>query len=245
MSQDPPTPPASIAGSSGYPTASKEAALALCATLSNAVSARPLVKSELIPARTGRAYRVAAGEVLRVRCPEGPQVADLIAFNADDHQEKFWQARTRVVHGGHLGVGDQLWSIPPRTRPMMTLITDTVAHGELADGARSHDLLFCRCDARLYELVHKRSGPNCNDNLVQAIAPFGLGPCEVHDPFNVFMTTGLNRSGKPFYLPSDARKGDYVDLLAEMNVLVAISACPGGSSGRQSYALAVEIFGKD
>ena len=245
MSQDAPTPTPSIAGSSGYPTAAKEAALARCAALSEGLSARPLIKSEVIPARTGRAFRIAAGEVLRLSCPEGPQVADLIAFNADDLREKFWQARTRVVHGGHLAVGDQLWSIPPWTRPMMTMITDTVAHGELADRARSHDLLFCRCDARLYELVHKRVGghANCNDNLVEAIAPFGLAPGDVHDPFNVFMTTGLNASGKPFYLPSDARQGDYVDLLAEMSVLVAISACPGGSSGKQSLPLGVQIFG--
>jgi uncharacterized protein YcgI (DUF1989 family) len=210
------------------------------------MSARPRVHAAVIPARTGRAFRVAEGEVLRLRCHEGPQVADLIAFNADDTRERFWQARTRVVHGGHLGVGDQLWSIPPWTRPMMTLITDTVAHGDLADGARSHDLLFCRCDARLYALVHGRADgqPNCNDNLVAAIAPFGLTPGDVHDPFNVFMTTGLNRSGKPFYLPSDAQTGDYVDLLAEMDVLVAISACPGGSSGGQSHPLEVEIFGR-
>jgi uncharacterized protein YcgI (DUF1989 family) len=244
VNQSAPTPPPSIEGTSGYPTASRDAALARCEALSKGVAARPLVKSEVIPARTGRAFRVGAGEILRVRCSAGPQVADLIVFNADDPREKFWQARTRVVHGGHLAVGDQLWSIPPWTRPMMTMVTDTVTHGELTDGARSHDLLFCRCDARLYELVHKRTGPNCNDNLVAAIAAFGLGAGEVHDPFNVFMTTGLNRSGKPFYLPSDARQGDYVDLLAEMNVLVAISACPGGSSGKQSLPLDVQIFGQ-
>lgn len=244
MSQDAPAQQPSIAGTSGYPVDSRAAALARCAALSKTVSSRPLVTSIEIPKQTGRAFRVAHGEILRLRCHEGPQVADLIAFNADDPREKFWQARTRVVHGGHLGIGDQLWSIPSWTRPMATLIADTVAHGDLADGARSHDLLFCRCDARLYELVHKRASANCNDNLVAALAAFGLGPGDVHDPFNVFMTTGLNRSGKPFYLPSDARKGDYVDLLAEMNLLVAISACPGGSSGQQSHALEVQIFGR-
>jgi len=244
VSQD--TPP-SIAGTSGYPAASREAAAARCERVSKGVSSRPLIGSTVIPKRAGRAFRVAEGQVLRVRCHEGPQVADLIAFNADDPREKFWQARTRVIHGGHLGVGDQLWSIPPWTRPMMTLITDTVAHEALADGARSHDLLFCRCDARLYALVHKRTdaAPNCNDNLVDAIAPFGLGPGDVHDPFNIFMTTGLNASGKPFYLPSDAKAGDYVDLLAEMDVLVAISACPGGSSGKESLPLEVDIFGRE
>jgi hypothetical protein len=247
VSQDAPPPPLSIAGTSGYPTAAGAAAAARSERLSKGVSSRPLIGSTVIPERTGRAFRVAVGQVLRVRCHEGPQVADLIAFNADDPREKFWQARTRVVHGGHLGVGDQLWSIPTWTRPMLTMISDTVAHGARADGARSHDLLFCRCDARLYELVHKRTGgaPNCNDNLVAAIAPFGLEAGDVHDPFNIFMTTGLNASGKPFYLPSDAKTGDYVDLLAEMNVLVAISACPGGSSGKQSYPLSVDIFGRE
>jgi uncharacterized protein YcgI (DUF1989 family) len=244
MTPDAPPAPPSIAGTSGYPAGSREAALVRCQSLSKGIASRPRLGATEIPARTGRAFRVGQGDILRVACHEGPQVADLIAFNADDPREKFWQARTRVVHGGHLGVGDQLWSIPPWTRPMMTLIADTVPHGDLADGARSHDLLFCRCDARLYELVHKRAGANCNDNLVAAIAPFGLEAGDVHDPFNIFMTTGLNRDGKPFYLPSDARKGDYVDLLAEMNLLVAISACPGGSSGKQSYALEVEIFGR-
>jgi uncharacterized protein len=239
--------PPSIAGTSGYPSAARQASAARCERLSEAMARRPLVASAVIPKRTGQAFRVAEGQVLRVTCHEGPQVADLIAFNADDRREKFWQARTRVIHGGHLGVGDQLWSIPHWTRPMMTMISDTVAHGALADGARSHDLLFCRCDARLYALVHKRTdaAPNCNDNLVEAIAPFGLSAGDVHDPFNIFMTTGMNASCKPFYLPSDAKAGDYVDLLAEMNVLVAISACPGGSSGTESLPLMVEIFGRE
>jgi len=244
VNRDVPSPPPSIAGTTGYPAGSREAALARCEALSRTISARPLVSAAEIAARTGRTFRVGQGEILRVRCHEGPQVADLIAFNQDEPREKFWQARTRVVHGSHLGVGDQLWSIPPWTRPMMTMVADTVVHGKLADGARSHDLLFCRCDARLYELVHKRAAANCNDNLSGAIAPFGLAPTDVHDPFNLFMTTGLNRFGKPFYLPSDARKGDYVDLLAEMNLLVAISACPGGSSGSESHGLMIEIFGR-
>jgi uncharacterized protein YcgI (DUF1989 family) len=181
--------------------------------------------------------------VLRVVCADGPQVADFIVFNAADPRERFWSARTRVIHGGHLAVGHQLWSTPPRTRPMMTLIADSVVHGAHPHGARSHDLLFCRCDGRHYEIVHGRAGmANCQDNLARAIAPFGLGPEDVHDPFNIFMTTGLNPDGRPFYLPCDAAKGDYVELIAEIDCLVAISACPGGSSVSESRPLVIEII---
>ena len=236
--------PASMAGLSGYPTSDKSTDLGHYKSLSDSVTSRQLVSESIIPAKTGKAFRVAQGEIIRITCHEGPQVADLIVFNSENPTEQFWQARTRVIYGGHLKVGDQLWSVPPWTRPMMTLITDTLDHAPLEGGARAHDLLYCRCDARLYQLVHKRDGvnANCNDNLANAIAEFGLSSEQVHDPFNIFMTTGLNSQGKPFYLPSNSRKGDYVDLIAEMNTLVAISACPGGSSGSQSHGLKVEIF---
>ena len=62
--------------------------------------------------------------------------------------------------------------------------------------------------------------------LAYAISEFGLGPEHVHDPFNIFMTTGVNTEGRPFYLPSDSKKGDFVELVAEINCIVAISACP-------------------
>jgi uncharacterized protein YcgI (DUF1989 family) len=186
---------------------------------------------------------VMQGEILRITCCEGPQVTDFNVFNAADPLEKFWAARTRVAHGCHLKVGDRLWSVPPRTRPMMTIIEDTVKHGDLPFGARSHDLLYSRCDSRHFELVFNRKGaPNCNDNLARAISEFGLPADLVHDPFNMFMTTGVNDQGRPFYLPSDVKKGDYMELIAEIDCLVAISACPGGSSGPVNNPLLVDIF---
>lgn len=199
--------------------------------------------NDVIPARHGKAYVVEQGQILRVACPEGSQVADFIAFNKDDPTEQFWSARTRVIHGGHLNVGDHLWSCPPRTRRMLTVIADTVVHKPLQFGARSHDLWFCRCDSRLYEVIHGvKSARNCNDNLAEAIGAFGLCPADVHDPFNIFMTTGINDQGRPFYLPSDSRKGDYVELYADIACLVAISACPGGSAGPRSNPLAITIY---
>ena len=125
---------------------------------------------------------------------------------------------------------------------MLTLIADTLEHPPHPFGARSHDLLYCRCDSRMYAMVYGRAGaPNCNDNLSEAISEFGLAPEHVHDPFNIFMTTGLNDAGKPFY-SSDAKKGDNVELVAEIGCLVAVSACPGGSSGSRSLSLMIEIF---
>lgn len=196
-----------------------------------------------IPAREGRSIFVPAGSVLRVTCHEGPQVGDMIIFNSNNTKEKFWAARTRVVHGGHLSIGDHLWSAPPYSRSMMTIIADTLAGREHPAGVKPHDLLFCRCDSRHYEINFSNSkSPNCQDNLANAIEHHQLSESDVHDPFNIFMTTGLNDDGRPYYIPSISKKGDYVEFVAEIECFVAISACPGGSSGPVSHGLEISVL---
>jgi len=59
---------------------------------------------------------------------------------------------------------------------------------------------------------------------------------------NLFMSTGINDEGRPYYIPSVSQKGDYVELFTEINCLVAISACPGGSSGVASHGLRISVF---
>ena len=213
------------------------------AKLAESVAARSLVDEIEVPRISGRAFIVAAGQILRVICTEGPQVADFNAFNKDDPKEMFWSGRTRLLQRAHLSVGDRLWSTPPRMRPLFTIIADTVSHQPLAHNARSHDLMFCRCNERLYEVVRGAKGaPNCNTNIAEAIAPFGLTPDYVHDAFNIFMTTGLDDQDKFFFVEPDAKKGDYMELYAEIDCLVAISACPGGSSGPETRPIGIRIY---
>jgi len=133
-------PPPSMAGVEGFP---RDAALTGSRYAETARGeSRQLAQSFIIPARTGKAFPLMAGKIVRVLCVEGPQVADMIVFNLHDPNEKFWSGRTRVIHGGHLKVGDRLWSVPPQVRPMLTLIADTLEHPPHPFGARSHDLLY-------------------------------------------------------------------------------------------------------
>ena len=213
------------------------------------IGARPrkLVLTIEIARRTASAFIVNKGQVLRVSNHEGPQVADFNAFALEDPREKFWSIRTRIIGGSHLTAGHQLWSCPPWTRPMMTIVNDTVApvvkNSQGAQAVATHDLIFTRCDRRHYELVFKRENAlNCQDNLAQALEPHGLDEYAVHDPLNLFMTTGLNEDGRPIYLASAAKKGDFVELYADMSCLIAISACPGGSSGDDHKGLLAEVF---
>src|SRR5262249_56327899 len=99
------------------------------------------------------------------------------------------------------------------------------------------------CDGRHYELIFKQVGhPSCQQNLASAISAFGLTEYDVHDPLNLFMTTGLNEDGRPFYLPSVAKKDDFVELVADIACIIPLSALPGGSSGQKHLSLRADIF---
>jgi uncharacterized protein len=201
-----------------------------------------LVEAFTIPAKTGKAFEVRQGQHLRVIEAEGPQVCDFDAFNLQDPREWFNSAGTRTRVGVHPSTGATLWSRPPWERVMFTIVDDTVRHQTSVAGARGHDLIFSRCTGKRQLEKYGRVTHGCQQNLAAAIEPFGLDELYVHDPLNLFMKTGLTAEGKMFHEPPDAKAGDYVELRAEMDCLVAISACPGVSSGGNHYPLGIEIY---
>ena len=62
----------------------------------------------------------------------------------------------------------------------------------------------------------------------RAVLPQGLTEFEVYDVLNIFQCTGLNHDDMYFMKASPAQKGDYLDFFAEIDVLCALSTCPGG-----------------
>jgi uncharacterized protein len=189
-----------------------------------------IVEELTIPVRDGRAWKVPAGHVCRFSIVEGPQVIDLNLWNDHDPRERFWVSRTRQFYGPHVTVGDRLWSNVPFMRPLATVVGDTVAYGTDADGAGCHDLLGTRCDPYVGEVLsHTEYDFYCHSNIVRAVHPFGLTEFDVHDVINVFQVTGLMPGdGRYFVKPCPAKPGDYFELFAEIDLLMAASTCPGG-----------------
>merc|ERR1712232_425395 len=72
----------------------------------------------------------------------------------------------------------------------------------------------------------------------------------VHDVFNVFMCTGFTKDTHQYFMKaSPARPGDYIELFAEIDLLGALSTCPGGDCSASHsddvtpcYPLRVEIL---
>ncbi|KAK5138524.1 hypothetical protein LTR08_000112 [Meristemomyces frigidus] len=90
-----------------------------------ATAERTAIDSFTLPRRSGRAWQVPAGHIVRISTPEGPQVGDLNIWNASNPRERFWAARTRQLHASHVSTFDRLWSCLPYLRPMVTIVGDS------------------------------------------------------------------------------------------------------------------------
>ncbi|TEA17836.1 Uncharacterized protein C8034_v011685 [Colletotrichum sidae] len=191
---------------------------------------RVLVEEFTLPIRSGRAWTATAGSIVRISTPEGPQVGDLNIWNAHNPRERFWASRTRQLHASHVSVGDRLWSNLPYIRPLVTIVADTLAwYGKDEHGGRVHDLLGTRCDPYINSILSGGSYDfQCHSNLTRAVVPYGLNESDVHDVINIFQSTGLDEKGRYFMNPCPAGPGDYIEFLAEQDVLMALSTCPGG-----------------
>jgi uncharacterized protein YcgI (DUF1989 family) len=113
---------------------------------------------------------------------------------------------------------------------MCTIIGDSLAdYGVDKWGGRVHDLLGTRCDPYVDALLAgEQCDFHCHSNLTRAVLPFGLAEHDVHDVLNVFQVTGLNHNGQYFMETCPSTKDDYFEFFAEIDLLCALSACPGG-----------------
>ncbi len=211
----------------------------------------------LVAPRDAEAFQVPAGHFFRIIGVDGPQVGDLNLWNAHDLSERFFSGKTRQLHATHVSTGDRLWSSMPCLRPMATITHDTLAwYGWDEDGGGIHDVIGTRCDPYTNRLLSGGDYDHCcHSNLTRALAkatglPVKEAEMHVHDVLNVFMCTGFTRDTHQYFMKaSPVRPGDFLEFFAEIDLLGALSACPGGdcsmthsSDVAACYPLKVEIF---
>ncbi len=182
-----------------------------------------VVDEFIIPKCSSKAFIVKKGQVLRVMEYEGKQVADVRFLNAHDYREQF-AARLSAALNSVEGIGgmkriEKLYSKLPWERVMLTVIDDKVG-----------DHLFAgQCTPKMLELWGQK-GKSCADLFDECLKPFGLSMIDLdsNGVFNVFMPCRYadDENGGFEYQRPSCEKGDYIDFLAEMDVLVAATSCP-------------------
>lgn len=171
-----------------------------------------------IPARSGVALVMEPGALLTVVDPEGEQVADLVAFSADDPREALSNGRTfdyeeRIA----LSVGNRLWS--NRSVPLLSIVRDDVG---------THDFLLTPCSRDTWRLCYggrHDDVPGCFGNLASALATFRIEPDAIPTSFNIFMRVEVAPSGALLVRAPLSRAGDAFAVRAEQRLIVGLTAC--------------------
>ena len=216
-----------------------------------------LVDTVRVEPRDAACFKVPAGYGFRIISVEGSQVGDLNLWNQHDLSERFFSGKTRQLHATHVTRGDRLWSSLPSLRPMASITHDTLEwYGWDADGGGVHDVIGTRCDPYTNRLLKQVDYHHCcHSNLSRALANemnMEVMDAEehIHDVLNVFMCTGFTLDTHQYFMKaSPVRPSDYIEFLAEIDLLGALSTCPGGNCGSSHsddqtpcYPLDVEIL---
>lgn len=215
------------------------------------------IEAVVVPPRDARTFSVPAGHFVRFVSVGGPQVGDLNLWSAADLGERFFSGKTRALHGTHVTTGHRLWSSLPFLRPLATITDDTLDwYGIDSDGGAVHDVIGTRCDPYTHRLLSGGTYHHCcHSNLTRALAahtglPLAEAERHIHDVLNVFMCTGFTADTHQYFMKaSPVRPGDYLELFAEIDLIGALSACPGGdcssehsSDAARCHHLLIEIY---
>ena len=181
-----------------------------------------------IPPRSGTAFRLDAGQMLTVIDPQGQQVSDLVAYSADDPREVISNGRTFDYEETiQLTAGHALWS--NRSNRMLAIVNDTVGR---------HDFLLTPCSEATFRHFYKDKPVHrgCFGNLAEALGPYGVGPDDIPTAFNLFMNVPVDgATGALRVDPPISTAGDRIELRAEMDLVVGLTACSAYDSNGGSF----------
>jgi urea carboxylase-associated protein 1 len=189
----------------------------MATTTENPIAAAAIHEDTVVPAGEPWSARVAAGDCLRLVDLEGQQAVDFLCFNADDPAERYSAANTiKLAHNIYLNRDSVLWS--SRARPMMTIAEDTCG---------AHDTIYGCCSVELDRIRYgKTKTRGCLSNFESELARYGLGQKDIIPNINFFMYVPVAADGAVAIAEGRSKPGDYVELRAEMDLLVVISNCP-------------------
>jgi uncharacterized protein YcgI (DUF1989 family) len=174
-------------------------------------------KEFIIHKQTGISLILFKTQYIRVIDIEGKQVADLFAYNLNNYYEKLSTAATLDALGRlFIKKGDCLFS--NRYSPMLKIVEDTVG---------KHDILHPACSNYMFKHQYKLTEyhPSCLENLNKSLEEFGIIENDIYTPLNIFMNTTIDPNGKIHIAEPISHPGDYIELSAEMDLIVAITAC--------------------
>ena len=176
----------------------------------------------IIPAGDYWIHRVEKGQFFRIVDLEGNQAADTLFFSAADPAERYSAVDTIRAGGNvYLGLGTKLMST--ESNVMLEIVADLVGQHDTIGGA-------CATESNTVRYaLEKRTMHACRDSWLLAVAErddFALTKRDITHNINFFMNVPVTPEGGLTFADGVSGPGKYVEMRAEMDVIVLISNCP-------------------
>ena len=183
---------------------------------------------QIIEPRTGTAFILKKGQLLKVTDIQGEQVSDFVCFNLNDKREYLSSGRTMdYAETIFLTKGHPFYS--NRSNIMFNIKEDTVGR---------HDFLLTPCSADTFRIIYGHTNPHrgCFGNLAAALQPYGIEQDAIPICFNIFMHVTVDGdTGKIDVLPPKSKAGDFIVVEAHMDLLIGMTACSAEMSNNYSF----------
>lgn len=176
--------------------------------------------TERIPEKKGISFKIESGNQFEVIDPKGEQVADLVAFSAEDTSERFSPKYTyRRENQLRPSVGDKLYTTEGNS------ILEFVE-----DDCEIHDMLYAPCNHWVVGEYYGQTGEGgCRENLTEVLEPEGVTEDQLQETLNLFMKSEITDNEIEIGEP-ESNPGDTVRFVATQDVIVGVSACSGEST---------------
>ena len=178
-----------------------------------------IVLDQEIPARAPWSTYVKKGQTLRIVDSHGQQAVDTLFYSAADFQERYSSQDTLRAQGAaYIGTGTAI--VSNEGRIMLRMTADSCGLHDTSAGA-------CSCESNTVRFGHHtRYQHACRENFVLEAMKHGLSKRDIVPNLNFFMNVPIDPSGNFTVVDGVSKPGDYVEMVAEMDVLCLISNCP-------------------
>ena len=197
-----------------------------------------VVHDEVVAARAPWIHTIRASQTLRIVDLEGNQAVDFLAYSAADDAERY-SAQDTIAAQGNVFLREGSVLLSNEGAPMMTVTATAVAYHDTIGGA-------CSCESNTLRYGHHTKAQHaCVENFLTANARHGRGKRDMVSNVNWFMNVPVEADGALGIIDGISAPGLYVDLRAEMDVVVVVSNCPqinNPCNGFDPTPIRVQIF---
>jgi uncharacterized protein len=164
---------------------------------------------------------IAKGQFVRIVDLEGNQAVDTIFYNARDYSDRYSAQDTiREQSNIYLTTGSRLLSTNGNL--LLTVVADTCGRHDTLGGACAAESNMIRYD------LGKRYMHACRNSFLKGLQLWnhGMEKKDITSNINFFMNVPVTPEGQLTFEDGVSDAGKYVELQAEMDILMVISNCP-------------------